>query len=84
MDEQIFEFDMSSIIAYSGIVIIKRKDLEKLKVAKQKANIRMAGLLVIARDVSPELAKETINSVKVRGIVKASPEVKQVLKHFCR
>ena len=83
MDNQIFEFDLSSITAYAGIVTIKRKDLEKLKAARRKANIQMVGLLVIAKDVSPGLAKETIQSIKVRGIVKASSEVKQILKHFC-
>lgn len=83
MDNQVFEFDMSSITAYSGIVTIRRKDLEELKAAKRKANIQMIGLLIIAKDVYPDLAKETINSIKVYGIVKASPEVKQVLKHFC-
>ncbi len=83
MDHPIFEFDLSSITAYSGIVTIKRKDLEKLKAAKRKANIHMVGLLVIAKDVSPDLAKETINRIKVRGIVKASSEVKQILKHVC-
>lgn len=83
MDNQIFELDMSSITAYSGIVIIKRKDLEKLKAAKRKVNIQMVGLLVIANDVSPDLANETIGSVKVHGIVMASFEVKQILKHLC-
>lgn len=84
MDNKIFELDMSSITAYSGIVTIRRKDLEKLKAAKRKVNIQMVGLLVIAKDVSPDLANETIGNVKVHGIVRASSEVKKmILKHFC-
>jgi hypothetical protein len=83
MNNPIFESNMSSIILYSGIVTIKRKDLEGLKVAKRKVNIQMVGLLIIAKDVSPDLAKETIGSVKVHGIVRASSEVIQILKQCC-
>lgn len=79
MDNMKIEIDMSKVIAYSGIVTIKRKDLEKLKETNRKANIQMTGLLVIAKDVSPNLASETIEKVKVRGIIKASPDVKAVL-----
>lgn len=82
MNNMKIEIDMSKVIAYSGIVTIKRKDLEKLKAINRKANIQMTGLLVIAKDVSPILASETIERVRVRGIIMASSEVKEVLL-FC-
>ena len=41
--------------------------------------IRVVGMLSIAEDVEPGLARETIESVMVRGIFKASKEVKEAL-----
>jgi hypothetical protein len=65
---------------YVGIATITRRDLEKLKASNNKAKIRMVGTLTFSEDVTPELARETIESVKVRGIIKASPNVQEVLK----
>lgn len=64
---------------YVGIATITRRDLEKLKESNNKAKIRMVGTLTISEDVTPELARETIESVKVRGLIKASPNVQEVL-----
>lgn len=64
---------------YVGIATITRRDLEKLKASNHKAKIRMVGTLTFSEDVTPELARETIESVKVRGTIKASPEVQGVL-----
>lgn len=73
--------DKSKVVAYSGVVTLTRKDLEKLKAANKKSNIDMVGMLVISKDVTPELAEETIESVKVRGIIRASSEVKNAIRH---
>lgn len=62
-----------------GIVTITRRDLEKLKASNQKANIKMTGILTFSEDVTPDLARETIESIKVRGKIKASPEMQEVL-----
>lgn len=62
-----------------GIVTITRRDLEELKTSNKKANIKMTGILTFSEDVTPDLAKETIESVKVRGTIKASPNVQEVL-----
>ncbi len=64
---------------YAGIATITRRDLEKLRASNHKAKIRMVGTLTFSEDVTPELARETIESVKVRGTIKASPEVQDVL-----
>jgi Ribbon-Helix-Helix transcriptional regulator family len=64
---------------YVGIATITRRDLEKLKASNNKAKIRMVGTLIFSEDVTPELARETIESVKVLGKIKASNEVKKVL-----
>jgi hypothetical protein len=62
-----------------GIVTITRKDLEELKASNKKANIKMTGILTFTEDITPDLVKETIESVKVRGTIKASPKVQEVL-----
>ena len=62
-----------------GIVTINRSDLEELKLSNKKANIKMTGILTFSEDVTPDLVKETIESVKVRGTIKAAPEVQEVL-----
>lgn len=76
--------DKCSIQAYSGIVKLSRRDLEKLKAANQKVAVKMIGLLIIDKGVSPELAMETIKSIRVYGAVHASPKVKSVLRGIGR
>lgn len=39
----------------------------------------MVVMLIIGNDVSSELAKKTIKSVKVYGIIRASDEVKKAI-----
>jgi hypothetical protein len=47
--------------------------------AGQKLQIQVLGLATIASDVSPELARETIDTITVLGALHASPEVKAAL-----
>ena len=70
--------DKSSAATF-GLVTITRRDLEKLKATNKKAKIKMVGILTFSEDVTPELARETIESIKVRGTIKASSGVKEVL-----
>src|ERR1700754_2695048 len=46
---------------------LTRRDLEEARDAGQTVDIRVLGLATIADDVSPELASDTISSVKVLG-----------------
>ena len=55
------------------------RDLEQVRDAGQTIEIRVLGLATIAEDVSPELALETISSVKVLGAFRAPRAVKAVL-----
>lgn len=56
-----------------------RQDLEAVQAAGEKLHIQVLGLAVIAADVSPELARETIGSIHVLGALHASPAVKAAL-----
>lgn len=67
------------LYAAMGVFMLGKKELEIMKAEGRKYDIKLVGMLVIAADVTPELAADTIGSVKVYGIVKASDEVKKVI-----
>ena len=62
-----------------GLRQYNRRDLEAAKAAGEALHIQVLGLAVIAADVSPELALETIASIHVLGALQASPAVKAAL-----
>jgi Arc/MetJ-type ribon-helix-helix transcriptional regulator len=63
-----------------GLHRYSREDLEAVRAAKEVLHIQVLGLAIIASDVSPELARDTIASVHVLGALQASPAVKAALK----
>ncbi|MFH0352520.1 MAG: CopG family transcriptional regulator [Chromatiales bacterium] len=62
-----------------GLQDFSRQDLESVQAAGQKLQIQVLGLARIAEDVSPELARATIDSVTVLGALHASAAVKVAL-----
>jgi Arc/MetJ-type ribon-helix-helix transcriptional regulator len=62
-----------------GLQHYTRRDLEAVWEAGQKLQIQGLGLVSIADDVSPELARATIDSLVVLGALRASTEVKAAL-----
>ncbi len=62
-----------------GLRTFARQDLEAVLAAGEKLRIRVLGLAVIADDVTPDLARETIESITVLGALHARPEVKTAL-----
>ncbi|WP_013334587.1 CopG family transcriptional regulator [Gloeothece verrucosa] len=56
-----------------------RSNLEKVHSAGIKLEIQVLGLVSIAPDVPPELARATIKSIFVLGAFKATPQVKAAL-----
>jgi Arc/MetJ-type ribon-helix-helix transcriptional regulator len=63
-----------------GLHRYSREDLEAVRAANETLHIQVLGLAIIADDVSPELARDTIASVHVLGALHASAEVKAALK----
>jgi Arc/MetJ-type ribon-helix-helix transcriptional regulator len=57
-----------------------REHLEAIQAAKETLHIQVLGLVIIANDVSPELARNTIATIRVLGALQASPAVKAALK----
>jgi Arc/MetJ-type ribon-helix-helix transcriptional regulator len=62
-----------------GLRTYARKDLEAVQAAGEKLRIRVLGLAIIADDVTPDLARATIESITVLGALHASAEVKTAL-----
>lgn len=62
-----------------GLRHYSRADLEAIQQAGEKLHIQVVGLASIASDVTPELAKATIEAITVLGTLQASREVKAAL-----
>ena len=62
-----------------GLRNFSREDLEAARRAGEMLHINVLGLATIAQDVTPELARATIASVSVLGVLHASPAVKAAL-----
>lgn len=62
-----------------GVMRYKRKDLEQVFAANEKIDIKIVGMLILDEDIDVELATKTIRSFQVKGVLKASMEVKKVL-----
>jgi len=62
-----------------GLQEYTRRDLEAVRTAGQRLQIQVLGLVIIADDVSPELARDTIESVTVLGALRAGADVKAAL-----
>ena len=62
-----------------GVQHYTRRELEAVRAAGETLQINVLGLASIAEDVSPDLARATIDSVVVLGAFRASPAVKAAL-----
>jgi Arc/MetJ-type ribon-helix-helix transcriptional regulator len=67
-----------------GLRHYSREDLEAARAAGTTLSIRVLGLASIARDVTPELARATIDSISVLGALHASHDVKVALQDRMR
>ena len=61
-----------------GVSYFNKEDLEKLAVEKKALDLKVVGMLLLAHDISAELALQTIKSIKVYGVFKASSEIKAI------
>jgi Arc/MetJ-type ribon-helix-helix transcriptional regulator len=62
-----------------GLQQFTKHDLETVRKSRTKLRIQVLGLVRIADDVSPALARETIESIAVLGALHASTAVKAAL-----
>jgi Arc/MetJ-type ribon-helix-helix transcriptional regulator len=62
-----------------GLQDYSKRDLEAVRKSGTKLRIQALGLVRIAQDVSPALARDTIESIAVLGALQASAAVKAAL-----
>lgn len=62
-----------------GLQHFTRTDLEAVRAAGERLDVKVLGLASIAADVSPELARATFNSLVVLGALSAPANVKAAL-----
>jgi Arc/MetJ-type ribon-helix-helix transcriptional regulator len=62
-----------------GVVVYTAKELERLAGSGEKVDIRVVGVVRLSDDIQPELARDTIQSLKVYGVLRASQAVKEAL-----
>ncbi|HMG50615.1 MAG TPA: CopG family transcriptional regulator [Inquilinus sp.] len=67
-----------------GLRHFDRRELEAARRAGEMLHIQVLGLAVIADDVTPELARETIASLHVLGALQAGAAVKAALSDRIR
>jgi Arc/MetJ-type ribon-helix-helix transcriptional regulator len=63
-----------------GALAFDRRTLEEYRDAGRRLRLRVVGFASLGDDVTPELAREVIESVTVHGIFRATPAVKDALK----
>lgn len=64
----------------AGVLHYDAGDLEDRRARSQQLDIRVMGLLILAKDITPELALATIKSIKVFGVFKGPDAVISALK----
>jgi Arc/MetJ-type ribon-helix-helix transcriptional regulator len=62
-----------------GVSVFTRSGLEKYRANGEKLDIKVVGMVGISKNVTPELALDTIQSLEVHGVLRASKEVKDAL-----
>ena len=73
--------DVITVKSYEiGVNYYDRKSLEGFLEQNKLLDIKVVGMLVLKDDIDVELARNTINSIKVLGVFRASKELKRALK----
>lgn len=62
-----------------GILVYDANDLIKRQEKGEMIDIHIIGMLALSKDITPELARSTINSIKVLGIFQAPEPVREAL-----
>ena len=62
-----------------GVISYDRSDLEKSRLKGERLNIAIIGLLHLQDNITPDLAAEVIESLRLRGVMMASDQVRAAL-----
>lgn len=62
-----------------GVLSYSASELEARRVKNEKLIMKVVGMIILAEDITPELALATIESIEVKGVLKVSESVRQAL-----
>ncbi|MGD2027748.1 MAG: hypothetical protein PVI99_08030 [Anaerolineales bacterium] len=62
-----------------GILVYDANDLIKRQEKGEMIDIHIIGMLALSKDITPEIARSTIKSIKVLGIFQAPEPVREAL-----
>jgi len=79
-DEELNHREIISRISGVGIYNLDKETFERTIEQGKKMEIAVVGMLNLDKDVTPEHIEEAVESVRVYGILRASPKVKQALQ----
>jgi len=79
-DEELNDREIISRISGVGIYNLDKETFERTIEQGKKMEIIVVGMLNLDKDVTPEHIEEAVESVKVYGVLRASPKVKEVLQ----
>jgi hypothetical protein len=64
----------------AGLYTVKRSDLEEVIAQHRQISISALGACTFADDITPELVEQAISHFRHRGVLNASPAVREALK----
>jgi Arc/MetJ-type ribon-helix-helix transcriptional regulator len=79
-DEESNDRQIISRISGVGVYDLDKKAFERTIEQGKKMEIIVVGMLNLGKDVTPEHIEKAVESVRVYGILRASPKVKEVLQ----
>jgi Arc/MetJ-type ribon-helix-helix transcriptional regulator len=79
-DEGLNDREIVSRISGVGIYNLSKETFERTIEQGKKMEITVVGMLNMDKDVTPEHIKKGVDSVRVYGILRASPKVKEALE----
>lgn len=62
-----------------GVMNYSRADLERFKSRNEKVKVRVLGGFRLDKDISPALAVDVVDSIRVFGLLQAQDDVKNAL-----
>lgn len=80
--ELYFEDDAPALVRSSfalGVMNYSRADLERFRARNEKVKVRVLGGFRLGDDVSPALAMDVVDSIRVFGLLQARDDVKTAL-----
>ncbi|MCW3980858.1 MAG: hypothetical protein NWF11_05230 [Candidatus Bathyarchaeota archaeon] len=64
-----------------GVQVLGKEVLERAIEQGRKVKLHVVGMLKLGKGVTPELVESAVESAKVYGVLRASPEVKRALQN---